>query len=56
MARPDWVGFDNFQALFADPLFGTAWRNTLLFTGLALVIGFARAVRAWRSCSTSCGT
>lgn len=38
---PEWVGWQNFQTLFADPLFGIAWRNTLLFTGLALVIGFA---------------
>jgi multiple sugar transport system permease protein len=38
---PVWVGWQNFATLFADPLFGIAWRNTLLFTGLALVIGFA---------------
>ncbi|MPZ84958.1 MAG: ABC transporter permease subunit [Actinophytocola sp.] len=38
---PIWVGWQNFETLFADPLFLTAWRNTLLFTGLALVIGFA---------------
>ncbi|KAA2256019.1 sugar ABC transporter permease [Solihabitans fulvus] len=38
---PTWVGLDNFRRLFADPLFGVAWRNTLLFTGLALVLGFA---------------
>jgi multiple sugar transport system permease protein len=37
---PVWVGFDNFRALFADPLFYTAWRNTLLFTGLALAFGY----------------
>lgn len=38
---PEWVGLDNFDTLFADPLFWTAWRNTLLFTGLALVFGYA---------------
>ncbi|MGH3712532.1 MAG: carbohydrate ABC transporter permease [Micromonosporaceae bacterium] len=36
-----WVGLDNFQRLFADPLFVTAWVNTFEFTGLALLIGFA---------------
>jgi multiple sugar transport system permease protein len=38
---PEWVGLDNFRALFDDPLFWTAWRNTLVFTGLALIIGYA---------------
>lgn len=37
---PVWVGLDNFRALFADPLFWTAWRNTAVFTGLALVFGY----------------
>ncbi|MEU0569096.1 sugar ABC transporter permease [Nonomuraea sp. NPDC005983] len=35
-----WVGLDNFAALFADPLLGTSVANTLLFVGLALLIGF----------------
>ncbi|MGP4100109.1 carbohydrate ABC transporter permease [Nonomuraea sp. KM90] len=35
-----WVGLDNFRALFADPLLGTAVANTLVFVGLALLIGF----------------
>jgi multiple sugar transport system permease protein len=35
-----WVGLDNFRALFADPLLGTAVRHTLLFVALGLVIGF----------------
>ncbi|MEU7828471.1 sugar ABC transporter permease [Nonomuraea sp. NPDC049129] len=34
------AGLDNFRTLLADPLLGLAARNTLLFTGLALVIGF----------------
>jgi multiple sugar transport system permease protein len=37
---PVWVGFDNFRLLFDDPLFWTAWRNTFLFTGIALVVGY----------------
>lgn len=38
---PYWVGLDNFRALFDDPLFWTAWKNTLVFTGLALIFGYA---------------
>ena len=34
------AGLDNFRTLLADPLLGMAVRNTLLFTGLALLIGF----------------
>jgi multiple sugar transport system permease protein len=37
---PYWVGFDNFRHLFDDPLFWRAWRNTLEFTGIALVLGY----------------
>jgi multiple sugar transport system permease protein len=33
---PYWVGLENYRTLFDDPLFYTAWRNTLLFTGLLL--------------------
>ncbi|WP_405725057.1 sugar ABC transporter permease [Streptomyces sp. NBC_00028] len=36
-----WVGFDNLETVFNDPAFWQAWRNTLLFTVLALVLGFA---------------
>ena len=35
-----WVGWENYQRLFDDPLFVTAWRNTGYFTLLALVFGF----------------
>ncbi|MET0237891.1 MAG: sugar ABC transporter permease [Kibdelosporangium sp.] len=38
---PRWVGFENFERLFADPLFAKAWLNTLEFTAIALVLGFA---------------
>ncbi|GAB2858390.1 carbohydrate ABC transporter permease [Lentzea nigeriaca] len=40
VTSPDWVGWENFERLFADPLFLVAWRNTAYFTILALVIGF----------------
>ncbi|MFJ3582100.1 carbohydrate ABC transporter permease [Streptomyces sp. NPDC090127] len=36
-----WVGWENYQRLFDDPLFATAWRNTGYFTLLALAFGFA---------------
>src|SRR5256885_6909294 len=38
---PEWVGTANFRHLFADPLFWTAIRNTLEFTGIALLLGYA---------------
>ena len=38
---PYWVGLDNYRAVVSDPLFWTAWKNTGLFTLLALVFGFA---------------
>ena len=40
-ADPEWVGTANFTHVFQDPEFGTAWRNTLTFTLIALLIGFA---------------
>jgi multiple sugar transport system permease protein len=36
-----WVGWANFRAVFSDPLFGIAWRNTLEYTGYALLFGYA---------------
>ncbi len=41
VTEPQWVGLANFRALFDDPLFYTAWLNTLEFTALALLFGFA---------------
>jgi multiple sugar transport system permease protein len=35
-----WVGWANYQKVFSDPLFGVAWRNTLTFTGYALLFGY----------------
>ncbi|MFJ8751925.1 carbohydrate ABC transporter permease [Streptomyces sp. NPDC102441] len=36
-----WVGLDNLTTVVNDPAFWQAWRNTLLYTALALVLGFA---------------
>ena len=35
-----WSGFANYTRIFHDPMFWQAWRNTLQFTGFALVLGF----------------
>lgn len=37
---PEWIGLDNFERIFADNLLGIAWRNTLQFAGLALLLGY----------------
>jgi multiple sugar transport system permease protein len=37
---PEWVGTQNYATIFEDPLFWTAWKNTLTFTGIALVLGY----------------
>ncbi|MYW66961.1 ABC transporter permease subunit [Streptomyces sp. SID8379] len=37
---PTWVGLDNFRTVVDDPAFGQAWRNTLVFTLLALLCGY----------------
>jgi multiple sugar transport system permease protein len=34
-----WVGWTNYRAVLSDPLFGIAWRNTIAFTGYALLFG-----------------
>ena len=36
-----WVGLDNYQRIINDPSFWTAWKNTIYFTVLALVFGYA---------------
>ncbi|AKJ09456.1 ABC transporter permease [Streptomyces incarnatus] len=40
-SKPQWAGTANFTRVLHDPEFGAAWRNTLCFTLLALLIGFA---------------
>jgi len=36
-----WAGWANYRRIFHDPTFWVAWRNTLEFTVLALIIGYA---------------
>ncbi|GAA3743851.1 sugar ABC transporter permease [Plantactinospora mayteni] len=36
-----WVGWDNYLRILDDPSFWPAWKNTLYFTVLALVLGYA---------------
>lgn len=36
-----WVGWTNYREVITDPLFAIAWRNTLTFTGYALLFGYA---------------
>lgn len=35
-----WVGFSNYVRMFGNPLFYTAWQNTLVYILLSLVMGF----------------
>jgi multiple sugar transport system permease protein len=35
-----WAGWKNYSRIFHDPTFWQAWRNTLEFTVLALIIGY----------------
>ena len=35
-----WAGLSNYQRIFRDPTFWTAWKNTLEFTVLALIVGY----------------
>ncbi|MFI6599955.1 carbohydrate ABC transporter permease [Nonomuraea sp. NPDC050536] len=41
IGSPQWVGLDNFTAVVQDPAFGQAWLNTVEFTVLALLCGYA---------------
>jgi len=36
-----WVGWQNYRHAIADPLFLVAWHNTLVFSGYALLFGYA---------------
>lgn len=38
--KTTWAGWSNLTYVFNDPAFWQAWRNTLLFTVLALLLGF----------------
>ncbi|MDP9021754.1 MAG: sugar ABC transporter permease [Actinomycetota bacterium] len=42
----DWVGWNNYRAMFADPVFWRSLRNTLIFTSvsMALVVVLAKAL------------
>ncbi len=35
-----WAGLDNFKRMLIDPAFGIAWRNSFIFAGLSLAMGF----------------
>jgi multiple sugar transport system permease protein len=34
-----WVGFSNYERMFGNPIFYTAWQNTLVYVLLSLVMG-----------------
>lgn len=40
LGEATWAGLDNYRRMFADPLFYTAWKNTLNLVLLSLVLGF----------------
>ncbi len=35
-----WVGFSNYERMFGNPIFYTAWQNTLIYVLLSLLMGF----------------
>jgi multiple sugar transport system permease protein len=41
LGATSWAGWANYERIFHDPTFWVAWRNTLEFTVLALIIGYA---------------
>jgi multiple sugar transport system permease protein len=41
VGQTSWVGLRNFHRVIADPAFGAAWKNTAVFTLLALLCGYA---------------
>ncbi len=41
LGNTSFAGLRNYRQITADPFFWQAWRNTLQFTGLALLFGFA---------------
>src|SRR5689334_14446739 len=36
-----WVGLNNYERMFGNPIFYTSWQNTLVFVFLSLIMGFA---------------
>jgi multiple sugar transport system permease protein len=40
VGQTKWVGLRNFHRVIADPAFSAAWKNTAIFTLLALVCGY----------------
>jgi len=41
LGTPQWLGLSNFSNLFRDPLFWTAWRNTVVYTGISVPVSMA---------------
>lgn len=39
-SQSTWVGFENYERMFADPTFRASWRNSFEFAVLSIIIGF----------------
>ena len=39
-AESTWIGFRNYERMFADPVFISSWRNSFEFAILSILIGF----------------